>query len=106
MEELPQCPPPMIGARSELERAMMNHGTISESRCAKEAEKSLPKEIQHLIALKRYEIRVRFLDHGMVIDVGCKSFAFSSVEDGMANLQAYTENPVHVQKTWLEKIEY
>ena len=100
MEELPQCPPPMP-------EPMTERGVAMEARNNERISPEEPsKEIQRLIALKRYEIRVRFLDHGMVIEVGCKSFAFSSVEDGVANLHAYMENPVHVQKAWIEKVGY
>lgn len=96
MEELRQVPMP---------EPMMNDGSISEIPSEKIKE-PLSKEIQNLQALKRYDVRLKFLDHGMVIEVGCKAFAFCSVEEGMANLQAYAENPVHVQKTWLEKVGY
>jgi len=47
-----------------------------------------PKEI-----LKTWDVNIKFLDHGMVIQVGCRSFAFSDIENGMNELRAYTEDP-------------
>ena len=55
--------------------------------------------------LKDYEVRIRFLAIGMVISVGCKDVAFTSVEEGMAALNAYVADPHTEIKKWIEKFD-
>jgi hypothetical protein len=47
-----------------------------------------------------YEIQINFLDRGCVVRVGCKSFAFDSVEKAMAELAAYTKDPIEISKKY------
>lgn len=49
---------------------------------------SSPKDL-----LKRYTVELRFLDQGMLINIGCATFAFSSIEEGMAEVLKYTQSP-------------
>jgi hypothetical protein len=50
--------------------------------------------------LKHYTINIQFHSIGCVIEVGCKSVAFSTVEEGMRALIAYVENPFEEKKKW------
>ena len=50
--------------------------------------------------LKNFDIKIEFFDRGCVVKVGCKSFAFQSVEKAMAELTAYTKNPIGVGKMY------
>jgi hypothetical protein len=43
-----------------------------------------------------YEIQINFLDRGCVVRVGCKSFAFESVEKAMAEVMEYVKDPIGV----------
>jgi hypothetical protein len=47
--------------------------------------------------LKRWNnVEITFLDRGCLVRVGCKSFAFESIEQAMAELTAYTKDPIGV----------
>jgi hypothetical protein len=89
LEDLPQRPEPIADRPSghSLREA------ISES--LKEDYRR-PRQEQ----LRDYEIRIRFLSVGMVIQVGCKEIPFSSVEHGMEELNAYVKNPHEEIKRW------
>jgi hypothetical protein len=50
--------------------------------------------------LKNWDIEIKFFDRGCVVKVGCKSFAFQSVEEAMAELTAYTKDPIEVGKKY------
>lgn len=50
--------------------------------------------------LRDYTINIYFHSIGCVIQVGCKSVAFSTVEEGMRALSAYVENPFEEKKKW------
>ena len=50
--------------------------------------------------LKNYDIKIEFFDRGCVVRVGCKSLAFKSVEEAMAELVAYTKDPIGVGKKY------
>ena len=53
--------------------------------------------------LKNYDVQINFVDRGCVIKVGCKSFAFESVEEAMAELEAYTKDPIGVGNKYAPK---
>jgi hypothetical protein len=46
--------------------------------------------------LKQWNVEITFLDRGCLVRVGCKSFAFESVERAMAKLTEYTKDPIGV----------
>jgi hypothetical protein len=48
--------------------------------------------------LKNFDIKIEFFDRGCVVRVGCKSLAFQSVEEAIAELTAYTKDPIGVGK--------
>ena len=50
--------------------------------------------------LKNYDIKIEFFDQGCVVKVGCKSFAFRNVEQAIAELTAYTKDPIGVGKKY------
>ena len=46
--------------------------------------------------LKQWSINIQFCDRGCMVQIGCKSFAFESIEQAMAELTAYTKDPIGV----------
>jgi hypothetical protein len=46
--------------------------------------------------LKQWQINIQFYDRGCMVEIGCKSFAFESIEQAMAELTAYTKDPIGV----------
>lgn len=50
--------------------------------------------------LKDYEIIIRFLSRGCIIEVGCKSIPFESVETAIKELSDYVNNPYEVGEKW------
>lgn len=55
--------------------------------------------------LRDYEVRIRFLAIGMIISVGCKDIPFTSVEEGMAALNAYIADPHTEIRNWMKKFD-
>ena len=51
-------------------------------------------------ALREYEISIRFLSRGCVVNVGCKEIAFESVEKAMEEINNYVANPYDQQQRW------
>ena len=50
--------------------------------------------------LSEYEIRIRFAHKGCVVSVGCKELAFTSVEEAMASIRSYVDDPKNVGDYW------
>ena len=50
--------------------------------------------------LRNHHIVIRTLHQGCVVEVGCKAFAFSSLEEGIDEVKAYTEDPLGVAKKY------
>jgi hypothetical protein len=50
--------------------------------------------------LKQWDVEIKFFDQGCVVKVGCKSFAFRNVEQAMAELTAYTKDPIEIGKKY------
>jgi hypothetical protein len=46
--------------------------------------------------MKNWNVEISFFDRGCLVRVGCKSFAFESIEQAMAELTAYTKDPIGV----------
>jgi hypothetical protein len=54
-------------------------------------------------ALKSYEVHIKFLDRGCIVNVGCKSIAFEDVNRAMAEINEYvTGDTYEVQKKWFK----
>jgi hypothetical protein len=50
--------------------------------------------------LREYEINIRFLNRGCIVQVGCKSIAFETVESAMKEMNEYVNNTWEAQKKW------
>jgi hypothetical protein len=50
--------------------------------------------------LRDYQIGIRFLSVGCVINVGCKEIPFTNVGDAMEELNKYVSNPYEEGKRW------
>lgn len=50
--------------------------------------------------LQEYEINLRFLSRGCLVNVGCKSIAFETIESAMKELNEYVNNTYETQKKW------
>ncbi len=48
--------------------------------------------------LKNWRIEIQILDRGCTVSVGCKSFAFESIDAAMETVKQYVDNPVAVIK--------
>lgn len=50
--------------------------------------------------LKSHSVEINFFDRGCVVRVGCKSFAFESIEKAMADLQEYVKKPIEMGRIY------
>jgi hypothetical protein len=50
--------------------------------------------------LRNHDIQIKFLDRGCVVRIGCKEFAFESVEKAMVEIMAYTKDPIEFSKKY------
>jgi hypothetical protein len=50
--------------------------------------------------LREHHINIRFLSIGCIVDVGCKSIPFLSVDEAMKELNAYVANPKEAIEKW------
>ncbi len=55
--------------------------------------------------LKSWEINIKFFSVGCVVNVGCKSIAFESIDKMMKELQSYVEHPYEAREKWDKIIE-
>ena len=53
-----------------------------------------------LECLKDYEIRIRFLDRGCIVEVGCKSIAFENIDSAMLEINNYVNDPYNQGTKW------
>ena len=51
-------------------------------------------------ALREFEIRIKFLNRGCVVSVGCKEIAFENVASAMDAINLYVANPWDEQQKW------
>jgi hypothetical protein len=75
----------------------LSRGAMIQDECVKEYRPSRTE------CLRDYQINIRFLSIGCVIEVGCKSVPFSTVEEGMKALNDYVANPYETRKIWEER---
>jgi len=59
-----------------------------------------PKTSSRQHYLREYPITIRFLSIGCVVDVGCKSIPFTSVDEAMKEVNAYVANPSKEMDRW------
>jgi hypothetical protein len=50
--------------------------------------------------LEGYNISIRFLSIGCIIEVGCKSIPFTNVEEALKELSEYVKNPYEIGEKW------
>jgi len=50
--------------------------------------------------LREFNINIRFLSIGCIVDVGCKSIPFTSIDEAMKELNAYVANPKEAIEKW------
>ena len=55
--------------------------------------------------LREYEVRLRFLTLGCVIEVGCKSIPFTTIKEGMEALNQYVAKPYETRQIWEKKFQ-
>ena len=53
--------------------------------------------------LREFEIKIRFLAMGCVIQVGCKEIPFTTIKEGMTALNHYIQSPYNVRQLWQER---
>ena len=52
--------------------------------------------------LRNYEIKIKFLHYGCIIQVGCKEIAFSDITIAMKELNYYVNHPDEAQEQWFK----
>jgi hypothetical protein len=50
--------------------------------------------------LREYEVTIKFLNRGCIVNVGCKAIAFESVTSAMKEVNEYVNAPFETQKKW------
>jgi hypothetical protein len=50
--------------------------------------------------LKSHSVEIKFFDRGCVVRVGCRSLAFESTEEAMAELEKYIKRPREIGKIY------
>ena len=63
-----------------------------------ELSKEQREQRRRIEILKLWEIKIQPLDRGCVVYVGCKNFAFESLDAAMETVKQYVDNPVAVIK--------
>lgn len=79
------------------EEPVMSNAGSSRSECSEKEYTPRKGEM-----LRNHEIGIRFLSVGCVIRVGCKEVPFTSIEEGMRELNDYVKNPYQSTKRWNE----
>jgi hypothetical protein len=55
--------------------------------------------------LRDYEIGIRFLSSGCVINVGCKQVAFSTIKEAMNAFTDYINDPYGTRQIWEKRFQ-
>lgn len=55
--------------------------------------------------LRDYPINIEFLSIGCLIKVGCKSIPFSTIAEGIEELNNYIQDPYAVRQLWEKKFQ-
>ena len=63
----------------------------------KECEEYKPSNQQ---LLQEYEMGIRFLSRGCIVNVGCKTIAFETIESAMKEINEYVNNTYETQQKW------
>ena len=81
----------------------MNEGPTEMPQCLEEAVKQSCSESKEqgeqrrrLEILQKWDIGIQVLNRGCVVKVGCKSIAFTNIEEAYKEIGRYLENPLLV----------
>jgi hypothetical protein len=55
--------------------------------------------------LRDYNINIRFLSVGCVIEVGCKSIPFTTIKEAMEALNEYVARPYETRQVWEKRFQ-
>jgi hypothetical protein len=55
--------------------------------------------------LREYEIGIRFLSVGCIINVGCKQIAFTTVKEAMNAFTDYVNDPYTARQLWEKRFQ-
>ena len=55
--------------------------------------------------LRDYNINIRFLSVGCVIEVGCKSIPFTTIKEAMEALNEYVARPYETRQIWEKRFQ-
>ena len=58
----------------------------------------VPEDPQEI--LKKWPIIIRPLNKGCVVEVGCKVFGFSNLDEAITEVKEYTKNPSEMMKKY------
>ncbi len=70
------------------------------NRPEQDAPTEAPTAPNKMYYLREWPINIRFQSRGCVIEVGCKSIAFSDIDEAMKALNAYVANPGEEADKW------
>lgn len=77
----------------------LSGGTVIQDDCVKEYRPS------RMECLRDYQINIRFLSIGCVIEVGCKSIPFTTIKEGMEALNQYVAKPYETRQIWEKRFQ-
>ena len=92
--EAPQTERPATGVEGYMEN--LERALVEETPMPEPVVKKLTKQQ----ILEQYSIGIRFLSRGCVVEVGCKTIAFTTVEEAMQAIQYYVADPDTVGEYW------
>ena len=55
--------------------------------------------------LRNHDIRISFCSSGCLVQVGCKSVAFSTNREAIDAIKGYIDDPIGKKKYWEDKFE-
>lgn len=77
----------------------LSGGAVIQDDCVKQYRPSRQE------CLREYEVRLRFLTLGCVIEVGCKSIPFTTIKEGMEALNQYVAKPYETRQIWEKRFQ-
>jgi len=75
----------------------MRNNQVEPELTAKKCEEYKPSNQQ---LLQEYEMGIRFLSRGCIVNVGCKTIAFETIESAMKEINEYVNNTYETQQKW------
>jgi hypothetical protein len=89
------------------ELTTMPEPQLCQEECATESygnpvEKYIPSRLE---CLRDYEIGIKFLSRGCIINVGCKQVAFSTIKEAMNAFTDYINDPYTTRQIWEKKFQ-